>query len=1818
MGVAAMKKVGFSAILICLFILMQASLAAAAGENLTVHAYRDDLTDASWTVMMRFNHPVFPSNVAGATAVTTDKGQEEFDLLDPATKKPTTSAVRSLLLVPKKAHKQPVQITITVEKGLGDSSGRRLLEKNFTYQFLSVGTVYISGLTSFFKSASEKGVNFYTSESVPEEELLRAIQITPKVPNMRITRRGGSSYQVTGDFEFNREYTLKASSVPVNRGQAVLEAKEFEFKGPGIAPDISIKSERSIIELRGRQLLALQLANVDKVRCGLTRIPAFLVPDAMEAEINVQAKVAELKKAGARINPVFLAEPVKDSDAFFAPQGKNHSYGYSVPLSFRKNPEHGGAWQASFTDADDNFKGSASRLIQITDLSISYKLSGRNLLLWVTSLYTGLPTAGVEVLLSHADGNKYFVGKTEENGCLMITDGQTFPAVDPAGKAAKRPLDLPGVKWAVAANATDSCALELDTFRLKSFSVTPEKTAKNGVDSYTGYAFTERGVYRPGETVHFKFLARAYKNNKIVSPARQKVKVEIVNPRSETVYSKEFSLGDFGSCYDTFDVKKFYPVGTYTLNAFVSRPGDQKNSSVSKESAQEAEAPPPPAEDAEEAEEGQNGAPPKPEGKKDSFSTTFMVQEFKKIRHFATLSLKRERVAGAFVGVKQDEDFVVAEIAGQYYTGGPVKHGRVRWKATLVPVANKVPGYGAYFFGNEDDTTQFLESGEALLDGEGKLRLTVPLDPRLLTGIYGVNISATVLDIDGEPATEVETYNPAPQTLVGISIHPKQVQSGYAAPLKLVVVDKEGKRIPSGSVQAQIMRKEWFYVQKRDEEGNLSDTWQEGWVNALSSQVSFTNGEGVFQCEFTRGGDYMLVFTYSDEKGKYSSQTLFKVGWEAYENWAREKKETGPRTSREILLSMNKKDYRVGEPVKVEFNIPRPVKKCLVTLEKGEILDYRVVDVNGTNGTYQFTTTADFQPNVYISVLGAAGRDGFPVYASQVDTDIPMIYFGYANIAVKNEAKNLKVEIDPSTSDLKGRPGEKKSLTFRVTDHAGKGVVSEMAVCVVDEAILALTRFQTPGLASLANFTLPLAVFSGDLRLGLVSQDLFRILTTKPLTGGGVGTGEVSPSLRKDFRPVAYFSPALLTDASGTASVEFKLPDTTTAYRVYAVVCDKSAGFASGQRNMVVTKEFFIEPSLTRFLVPGDKAILPIVLNNKTAEKGNVSLQAEASKELKLNLLQNSATLEPWSTFAVKGSAEALGGTEKAVLRFTGKFSSEKAQYSDAIQLDLPMHSRFLPVNRMQIGDFTGKAEIQAKLPDQLKKLDADDLNAADFTAGLGLSTNNWTKLAPGLKYLLQFPYGCIEQTSSGVIPLAGIRGLVKAGQVPGIAIQDVDKFLKGGVDRLLSMQVNAGGFSYWPGSLEVSWWGTMYATFAIMSAKEAGFDVPQQNLDKALKFLRDKLFDKQEFDKYHGAAWTREMALFNLAYGNMLEPQDLQQFMTSYDSVSDQAKAFMILAAKKIKFLPDAKLAEMINKIEPKIDVHHYNYSDSSYRQLAACLMAAVETHANPEKANTWAGELIRGVKPDGRWYSTADTGWCLLALSRYYQSRHPSKPHKVTVRVDYGEGQQEISLSDAAVYVELDALKLLKTGKITLHSDSKELVTYTLDLKYPDIVTDPAQLRGGFTLSKKMENLNGKDEIRVGDVVRVTLEMDLRDPSIKYDYGDLEYLALVDPVPAGMVPINSELKTEGVEAEGKKKRDSYNGDWVADFTPSYFEFRDDGVRVFKNKAWISRYKYSYLARAVAEGEFWMRGSRISLMYEPEKFGKTAGKKVTILPFVK
>jgi alpha-2-macroglobulin len=1816
--------------------------ASCLASELTLRAYRGNWSTQErpgyWLVNLEFNHPVFADDLKNAIKVTLDSADERFELLDSQEHREASGAAKKFRLVPAIPSRLAASVKVVVARSLSDASGRYLMARKFSFQFLYGKTITVSSFSTFFRSRTDKGLNLRLSAAVEQNELTAAIKITPSVPNLTVTRMGQLKYQITGDFAYDQQYSLQISEVLVDNGLALLEERKFDFQGPGIKHELAVRTERSVVELKGRQLLPLTLADVTKVRCELARIPPYLVPqilsykklekvrhpepepadeedsdsrDGVVAESpappaspareealwrgigSIQAggrkeAIEALAKTG-RVFAGFLGEFTQASEAFFASEARDHTLGYSLPLSFRASPDKGGLWVASLSDPDGNFKGETSRLIQITDLSISYKLSANNLLLWVTSLHTGQPVPGVELLLDRDDGVRSFVGKTDKGGVLFLRDGDKFPSVQVGRESwgiTNQPLSVSQVRCAVAATNGDACAVLLNDVRLKPSGITQTKDVQDVPDARTGYLFTERGVYKPGETVQFKFFARAYKDDQIVSPAGEKPKLEIVGPRQDVVYSKELTLSEFGTCHDSLKVESFFPVGTYTLKATLER--NERNGK-----------------------------------KRDVFTRTFLVQEYKRPKHFVSLSMKSaERVSKEYIGLDKREDSLSVEVTGQYYTGGPVKHTKARWNATLVPVTNRVPGLEGYFFGNEDEKTLFLESGESMLDASGKLNISIPLDSRLVTGIYGVSVSATVLDIDGEPATEVGTFNPKPRFLVGISQRPGQ--AGNASPMKIIVSDAKGKLVQQGKIEACIMERKSFYTRKRDEAGNINSLWEVGWAKKRTSQQKLVKGEAILNMDFSGYGDYLVVFTYEDNTGRYTSQKLFRGGFDDYDNWTHRQagKDTG--TSNQIMVAMSKKEYVPGESVRIDFHTPRPIKQCLVTMERNGILDFRLIDVNGTDGRYEFKAEEKYQPNVYVSVIGSAGREGYPVYASQTDTDIPTIFFGYANATVRNQVNKLRVEIDSGQAELKGRPGEGKKLSLKVMDQSGKGVLSELAVCVVDEAMLALTRFKTPELSALTNFDLPLAVFSGDLRLALVSQDLFRMFATKPLTGGDgeeggdAQLGKIAATLkiRNDFRPVAYFNPAIVTDASGKANVEFQLPDTTTAYRVYAVACDKGSGFTSNQRNMVVSKEFFIDPSLPRFLVPGDHLTFPINLQNKTAEKGKTSLSAEASKDLKVRLVQDAATIEPWSSAIIKADAEVTGGTEEGKLIFKGQFVGPSARYGDAIEQTFPIHSRYMPIHRVIIGDFTRTADISVDLPQILKTLKPDEINPVDFQAHLSLSTTKWAKITPGLQYLLQYPYGCVEQTSSGIIPLAGLRGLIQSGTIPGIAVTQVDRFMKKGIERLLSMQLQGGGFAYWPGQRGVSWWGTMYGTFALTMANQSGYAVPEARLKAALDFLHEGLFKTREGDSFHGTAWAKEFALLNLALNDKLTAAELEPLFKNYDSASIQSKALLLLAASKVGYLPEKKVIEMLTALNPEPDAERMDYRNSSFREIAVCLMAAMETGSDLQKADAWVGLLMKGLKPDGKWASTADTGWCLLALSKYYEKRERGKTGTVKFSIDYGADKpSEVTASeDMAVSLAVDPRKLLEKGKIRVTGNSNDLMNYTLSVTYPDLATEPSDLSRGFSLKKTIENLSGKEEIRVGDVLRVTLDIGIL--ASEYDRGfRYEYFALEDPVPAGLVPINSELATEGAEKKRSEERYDRWTNGYYEFTPSHIEFRDDGVRVFKDHAWQGHYRYSYLARAVAAGEFWMRGSRISQMYDPDRFGKTLGKKVKVLP---
>ncbi len=1328
-------------------ILLIASNLPAYADQLTAYAYRDfssqGASAGSWAARINLSAPVFLINLKQAIKVLADGKEINYELSMDIDQRQEKSS-RTFIVTPKKTSPLPTTISIRINKDLTDVLGSKKLVKSFIYEFQSVEQLSVTGLETYFRSTGDRGIKILLSGSVTDKDLRNAVKIDPGVPDLKIRRNDEGAYEMSGNFIKDQNYTIQILPVSANGGTAVFAQNEFQFSGPGLSREIAFQSENSIVELKSRQLVPVRLSGVSQVRCELSKIPAILIPqmvkdlndgiDDLEGYLDSWRTAVERSGVGSRNNCFSDSRGQEDKEVFFAPEANDKSVIFSAPMSFRKFPEKGGAWIARLGTTDDSGVSPAIRLIQITDLAISYKISPKSLLMWITSLQTGEPVPGVDLAVVAKDGEAFDIGKSDENGLIMIRDRSEFVnlklGLDEKPSTKSSPLSLENISWLIAANDHDYCAVDIESFKIKPTTRVSGDKADKADGAKTGLVFTDRAIYRPGDEVNFKFISRIFKDNKIEVPEKTGVKIQVIGPRGDIYYSREQPLNEFGSCWDTLKLETYWPVGSYTIKTVYSGAAADNN----------------------------------------VFTKNFSVQEYRESRHQVSLNFRREqKPLPKYVGIKGEEEFLLTEITSTYFAGGPVRHGKVRWKAELAPVTNTVRGHDAYFFGNQEEQTLFLESGESILDEQGKLSVKIPLDVRLLTGIYGVRLSATVVDIDGQPATEVKFFNPAPRFLVGILSNQKQVQVGYSSPLRFVLVDSDGKRVQKASMEMSVLQKRYLNIKKRDRDGNINDTWEEGWIKTFSTTQTVINGEGSFQTEFLDPGDYLVSITYLDTTGRYSSQVIFKVGWDDYDQWLQGQKKAEKGTTPNIPISLNQKEYSPGSMIQANFHSPRAIRTCLVTLERSDIFEHRVVEVNGQDGEARFSVQNGFQPNIFVSILAPTGRSDFPVYSSQTDSDIPTIFSGYARASVKTELKKLNLHIDKGLSEIKAKPGEKVKIDLAVSDQSGSGVVAEIAVCVVNEAVLAMADFNIPDLSPLANFDLPLSVKTGDLRLGLISQDLFRMLTTRPLTGGGAGKALMGPSFRKDFRPVAYFNPSVVTNEKGQASVTFVAPDSLTVYRVYAVATDRSSGFVSADRPMTVNKDFYAEPSLPRFLCPGDEAILPVTVFNNTKDNGNVTLEFNSSPNIKFEPKSFKSSLLANSSISVGMQTRIEEESDSTWLEITSAFDSASQKLGDAVRKTIPTRGLYAPLTRVSQGGFAGNINIPIQFPEYVKDLISKKPNAKDVGISLTLSLHEWSRIAPGLKYLMHYPFGCIEQISSSVIPLVGLRDLIASGRNLGV-----------------------------------------------------------------------------------------------------------------------------------------------------------------------------------------------------------------------------------------------------------------------------------------------------------------------------------------------------------------------------------------------------------------------------------------------------------------
>jgi uncharacterized protein YfaS (alpha-2-macroglobulin family) len=868
-------------------------------------------------------------------------------------------------------------------------------------------------------------------------------------------------------------------------------------------------------------------------------------------------------------------------------------------------------------------------------------------------------------------------------------------------------------------------------------------------------------------------------------------------------------------------------------------------------------------------------------------------------------------------------------------------------------------------------------------------------------------------------------------------------------------------------------------------------------------------------------------------------------------------------------------------------------------------------------------------PNAYVSVTLVRGRVNNPKDDGKtVDPGKPSFKIGYAQLQVDQSEQVLTVEVKPERETY--RPGEKVVAEVLVKDASGKPASGEMAFMAVDEGVLSLTGYKTPNPAEVFFRKQPLAVVTSESRKAIVARvkDASEEDVGEKGEDGGGGGGEAE-NFRSLFATTATFQPTVQVGADGKARVEFVLPDNLTAFRLMAVVAGAGNRFGSDDARVQVQKPLLVRPSLPRFEATGDDFELRAAIQSVGQTAGKVKVSAKATGPVEIvGSAQVEIELKPGEVREVSFAAQ-VGEPGEATVEFTAAMV-DNPKNNDNVRLTLPIKFPAVTQNLIETG--VVQASTKEGRDQQWKRLQLPrDIRPDVGGLDIEIASSAMADLLPGLSYLVDYPYGCVEQTTGRTLPLVVMRDALGEFSLPGIEAKDVQKFAQAGLDRLWSMQTWEGGLGYWPGDGEAHPWGSAYGGLAlVLASKQEGFKVNDEKKARLLGYLRQVVRGEvQKKDWFGDGALENSRFLAALVLAEAGEPE-VAFHNTAFErreGLSNFQAGLLALALRRAGgdgameqelmavMLKDARVdgAEAHLGALPQ-DRWYWESMDSEVRSDALALMVLTNLQPGDELTQKFARGLLASRR-NGRWLSTQENAFAVVSLLGHFQEAEKEEPN-FTAILGLGEEARLVQRFKGRGFEPVrhripmkelvkhdgDILSLVREG-------GPGPLYYTLKLSYVSAKPATEPYDHGFTLRRQYIAHDGPNagkpvtSVKPGEVVQVRLTLVVPE--------DRHYVAIEDPLPAGLEPINTSFATTAPSLGRAESRQNYGDDsewgWYWwDYNFDRVEQRDDRVVLFANDFPAGVYSHTYLARATTLGKFSAPAARVEEMYNPEVWGNT------------
>ncbi|SFZ90422.1 hypothetical protein SAMN05428642_101927 [Flaviramulus basaltis] len=1356
---------------------------------------------------------------------------------------------------------------------------------------------------------------------------------------------------------------------------------------------------------------------------------------------------------------------------------RNYSYNWRE----RDNPCH---------EAYYNEDRIVSQNLLASNLGVIAKQSANNSYYFaVTDILTTNPEANASVKLFNFQ-------QQETNSAVTNADG--LITIDADKQAA----------FAIVSKGNNTSYIKLldgNSLSLSKFDVSGNRLQRG----LKGYIYGERGVWRPGDSLHLTFMLNDNENK---LPKNHPVKLEITDPNGKLVYKKVTS--DNINNFFKFTVPTSTEDKTGNYNAKVSVGGA-------------------------------------------TFYKGLKIETVKPNRLKIKVDFENE--------VLTNTEPIKGTLDVKWLHGAPAKNLKAEIKAKFSTSYTSFKNYKDYQF--NDPSRQFnteeINVFEGKVNEEGFAKINNKLEVgKNAPGMLNVQFLVRAFENGGDFSMDAFTKTYAPySSFVGMHSPKGNAYGSFFTDenqkFDVVVVDANGKPIKRNDLEVKIYKIEWrwWWNSSYDDLATYASSSYHRPFKGLKVNTD-ANGKTSFNLNIPDEERGRFLIRISDPvSGHATGRTAY-----FYKNWYMP---SGDKEAAKILaFSADKEHYNVGETAKITF--PSGSEgRALVSIENGvEVLDYKWVKTNKGETTINIPVTPEMAPNVFINISLLQPH-------AITANDLPIRLYGIIPLLV--EDPNTKLEPQISMPNVL-RPEQE----FEVFVSEKNKKPMTYTIAMVEEGLLDLTRFKTPNAWDEFYKREALGVKTWDIFddvIGAYSGSIDQVFAI-----GGDGNAAAGKNKKANrFKPVVTYLGPFTLGAGDKKSHKIKMPNYIGAVRTMVVAGNNTnEAYGSTDKSVEVKKPLMVLATLPRKLSPGEKVTLPVTVFAMKPNVKNVNISLKLSNGIKIIGDQTKALSfakpdEQMAYFELDVSKTKGINTIEVIASGNG----EKSTYK--VELDV-----------MNPNPITSKALD--------KTLEANATESLDFSTfgvvGTNSATLEFSTMPPmdfsrRLQYLIQYPHGCLEQTTSCVFPQLYLNDIF---DLTFDKKQEIQKNIENGIKRLGHFQRPNGGMSYWIGENTANDWSTSYAGHFMIEAEKKGFVLPLSFKSNWIQYQKQAARDWQPSYKTYNSDLAQAYRLYTLALAGSPDLAAMNR-LREFTEISNEAKwrlaAAYALAGQKEASDNISKSAN-INFTHPKYNYYTYG-SVNRNRAMALETMVLTKDNRVRELAQTIAKDLS-----SNNWMSTQTTAYSLLAIAKMVEA-NGGKAVKLnytfngkteTIDTKSAIAQRDLKVVDGnntlsfknnqdnVVYV-----RVLNSGKLPLGEELTEQRGLSVSVVYKDLkgnTMDVSKLQQGqdFVATVKISNLKN---VNVND------------------------LALTQIFPSGWEIVNTRFTDFGDTTTSQAR---------------FTDIRDDRVNFYFDLPQKGKYDtktFNVILNASYLGTYYLPGIQAEAMYDNEFLVHTKGRWIEV-----